>query len=100
METNRLWVARAVNPKKKDPPQLCIDSKTICFDIFKSKLFLFRDTRPQALEYVEEVLPTLVDTITKKEDAMKWYKSLEHQWIEFDFTTNQLYLCSLKKSQS
>ena len=99
MDVQRLWVARAINPKKKDPPQCCIDSKTICMDTFKTKLFLFRDTRPQALEYVEEILPTLIDTATKKEDAIKWYKSLEHDWIEFDFTTNQLSLCSLKKTK-
>lgn len=100
MEANRVFCCRAINPTRKDPPKCCIDAKTICMDTFKTKLFLFNDTRPEALAYVDEVLPTLLDTATKKEDALKWYKTLKHEWLEFDFTTNQLSLCSLKKSQS
>ena len=101
MEADKAWCARAIAPVKKDPPQMCKDSKTINFDTFKTHLFLFKDTRKEALAYVEEVLPTLVDTATSKEAEMRFYNSLEkNQWIEFDFTTNQLFLCSLKKSKA
>lgn len=99
MEAERRFVARAIKPLKKDPPKVCSDTKTINFDTFKTTLFLFKDTRKEAMEYVEEVLPTLVDTATSKEAAMRFYASLDHQWLEFHYETNTLFLCCLKNSK-
>ena len=99
MDCERRFIARAINPVKKDPPASCRKDKTINMDSFKTKLFLFKDTRPEAQEYAKEILPTLLDTTTKPEDLLKLYNSLEYDWLEFDFQTNILYLCSLKKSQ-
>ena len=74
-----------------------MDAKTIMFDTFNNNLFLFKDTRPEAKAYVDEVLPTLIHGPLTSEDIMKAYNTLEGMWFEFDFTTNTLYLCSTKK---
>ena len=95
----RRFVARATAPLRKEPPKVCRDANTIRLDTFNNHLFLFPDQRPEALAYVKEVLPTLLPPPNKPEDGIKWYQSLDkNQFIEFEFETNLLYLCSLKKT--
>jgi hypothetical protein len=99
MNLDRRFVARAYEPLKKDPPKVCSDGKTITLDTFKTHLFLFPDKRPEAIAYVKEVLPTLLPLPVTPEQGLKWYQNLEaNQFLEFDFTTNQLFLCALKKT--
>lgn len=99
MEVTRTFIARAINPLKKEPPSSCSKERTINFDTLKNTLFLFRDTRKEAQAYVQEILPTLLDTTTKPDDLLKLYYSLDGQWLEFHYDTKLLYLCSLKKSK-
>lgn len=99
MEVDKTFIARAVAPKKIDPPAQCIKDKTIAMDTFKTRLLMFKDTRKEAQDYIATVLPTFLDTTTKPDDMIAFYKKMEHQWLEFDFGTNILSLCSLKKSK-
>lgn len=93
--TRRL-ICKAHNPKKVQPPKSCVDAKTIGFDTFQTKLLLFRDSRPEAQTYIKEVLPTLLVPPNTPDHGVQLYNTLEaNQWLEFDFTTNTLYLCSL-----
>jgi hypothetical protein len=96
MEPVKRLVAKAHAPLKKEPPVSCREAKTIGFDTFKNSLFMFPDSRPEAFQYIQEVLPTLLPPPNKPEDSLKLYKSLNGQWLEFDFRTNTLYLCSTK----
>lgn len=100
MEVQRTFIARAINPLKKEPPSSCSKEKTINFDTVGNTLILFRDSRKEAQAYVQEILPTLLDTTTKPEDLLKLYNTMDGQWLEFHFTTKLLYLCSLKKSKA
>ena len=98
MEVKRVFVARAINPLKKDPPKICEQSKTIVFDTFKTKLYLFYDTRPEALKWVEEVLPTLLPPPNPPDAGLTFYKQMKDQYLEFDYGTNTLSLCFIKKT--
>ena len=58
---------------------------------------MFKDSRREAQDYIREVLPTMLMVNNPEEAAMKLYNSLDGQWLEFDFLTNTLSICSLKK---
>jgi hypothetical protein len=98
MDFKRIPLGKSFAPLKKEPPLMCRQQKTISFDTFKTKLLMFKDTRRQAQDYIREVLPTLMLIGNPEESAMKLYNSLDGQWLEFDFTTNSLFLCELKKT--
>jgi hypothetical protein len=87
-------LGKAINPKIKPIPHQCSKAKTIV-QTFNTLLF-FKDTRLEAQNYAREVLPTLwmIDDCEAK--SMKLYNSLNHQWLEFNTTTNLLFLCSIK----
>ena len=97
MEFDKRFICKSVNPLKKSPPESCVKSKTISFDTFGHHLLLFWDSRPEAIAYVEEVLPTLIHPPTKPEHILNLYRNLQGQWLDFDFTNNALYLCSFQK---
>jgi hypothetical protein len=97
MEYERRLVSKAHAPIKKDPPKVCSDAKTIGFDSFKTKLMMFKDNRPEAQDYIKEVLPSMLTPPNPPEASIKFYNTLNGSWLEFDFTDNTLYLCSLRK---
>ena len=97
MEYERRLVSKAHAPIKKDPPKVCSDAKTIGFDSFKTKLMMFKDSRPEAQDYITEILPSMLTPPNPPEASIKFYNSLNGSWLEFDFTDNTLYLCSLGK---
>lgn len=100
MEVERVFVARAIAPLKKDPPAICQRDKTITFDTFQTKLYFFPDNRPEALEYAREVLPTLLPPPNPPEAGLTFYRQMKDKYLEFDFTTNTLSLCSVKKTKA
>jgi hypothetical protein len=97
MEYDRRLVSKAHAPLKKEPPKCCSDAKTIGFDSFKTKLMMFVDKRPEAQTYIQEVLPTMLTPPNPPDAGLKFYNSLNGSWLEFDFSDNTLYLCSLRK---
>ena len=98
MNVEKKFIARAIEPLKKEPPSSCSKDKTINMDPTKTTLYLFRDSRKEAQEYVNLILPTLLDGQTKPDDLLAFYNKMEGQWLEFHYDTKLLYLCSLKKS--
>ena len=100
LAVDRHLLTKADKPLKKEPPLLCSRDKTIVFDGLKRSLFFFRDSRTAAQTYAKEVLPTLISSPWKPEDILKLYADLDHQYLEFDFQTNLLFLCSIKKTQT
>lgn len=97
MDYERRLICRAHAPLKKEPPKSCSDAKTIGFDTFKTKLMMFKDSRPEAQAYIQEVLPTMLVPPNPPDAGIKFYNTLNGSWLEFDFTENILYLCSLPK---
>lgn len=97
MEFHRVVLSKAFNPKRKDPPRVCRQEKTISFNSINTTLLMFKDTRREAQEYIREILPTFLMVVTPEETAMKLYNNLDGQWLEFDFLTNTLSICSTKK---
>jgi hypothetical protein len=96
MDVQRTILGQAMTPLTKAIPNQCHKARTI----YESHgvLFLFKDTRLEAQNYVREVLPTLwlIDDCVNK--SMKLYNSLDCQWLEYHSTTKLLFLCSIKKS--
>jgi hypothetical protein len=90
MEYERRLVSKAHAPIKKDPPKVCSDAKTIGFDSFKTKLMMFKDSRPEAQAYITEILPSMLTPPNPPEASIKFYNSLNGSWLEFDFTDNTL----------
>ena len=100
MNYTKTPLGKSFSPLRLDPPRICRQEKTISFDTFGTKLLMFKDTRREAQDYVRQVLPTLMLIDNPEINAMKLYNGLDHQWLEFDFTTNLLHLCSIKKSNA
>jgi hypothetical protein len=98
MNIEKVIIAKAFKPLKKDPPMICSKEKTIGFDTFKRCLFMFKDSRRQAQDYIREVLPTMLMAENAEKTSMNLYNGLDGSYLEFDFTTNLLYLCSIKKT--
>jgi hypothetical protein len=97
MKFDKVLLAKAFTPLKKEPPYCCRRDKTIAFNEV-GNLLMFKDTRKEAQDYIRQVLPTLLVDFKPEETAMKLYNGLDNQWLEFDFTLNLLYLCTIKKS--
>jgi len=97
MEFHRVVLSKAFNPKRKDPPRVCRQEKTISFNSINTTLLMFKDSRREAQDYIREILPTFLMVLNPEEAAMKLYNSLDGQWLEFDFLTNTLSICSTKK---
>ena len=93
MKTEKVILGKAINPKIKPIPHQCSKAKTIV-QTFESIVF-FKDTRLEAQNYVREVLPTLWLIDNCEEKSMNLYNSLGNRWLEFNTTTNLLYLCSI-----
>ena len=98
MNFHRIPLGKSFAPLRKEPPRICRQEKTISFDTFGTKLLMFKDTRREAQDYIREVLPTLLITDNPEKNIIKLYNNLDHQWLEFDFTTNLLFLCSIQKT--
>lgn len=98
MNFTRIPLGTSFHPLRKEPPILCKKEKTISFDSVGNTLLMFKDTRRQAQDYIREVLPTLMLVSNPEVQAMTLYNNLDGQWLEFDFTTNRLSLCSIKKT--
>jgi len=98
MNFQRIPLGKSFAPLRKEPPRICRQEKTISFDTFGTKLLMFKDTRREAQDYIREVLPTLLIGDNPEKNIIKLYNNLDHQWLEFDFTTNLLFLCSIQKT--
>jgi len=99
MNVEKNILGRAMTPVMKPIPHQCTKARTIVktFDA----LMMFKDTRIEAQNFIREVLPTLwlIDDCEAK--SMKLYNSLKpNQWLEFNTTTNLLFICSIKKSST
>jgi hypothetical protein len=77
-------------------PQVCVDSKTIYLSEL-DVLYLFKDTRQVASDYVEMLLPHLALQVPK-DDLIKAYWTMPpNGWLEFDYSRKMLLYCSLEK---
>jgi hypothetical protein len=77
-------------------PQTCVDSKTIYLSEL-DVLFLFKDTRQVARNYVEMLLPHLALQVPKDTLIEAFWKMPDNGWFEFEYTRKMLCYCSLEK---
>lgn len=98
MDVQKTTLGRAMTPVIKAIPYQCSKARTIYES--QGTLFMFKDTRLEAQNYVREVLPTLWLIENAVEKSMKLYNSLEYQWLEYNSITKLLFLCSIKKSSA
>ena len=77
-------------------PQTCVDSKTIYVSEL-DVLYLFKDTRQVARDYVEMLLPHLALQVPKDKLLEAFWKMPPNGWFEFDYSRKMLCYCSLEK---
>ena len=96
METHR-WVLGG-NPSfvMKKIPEQCVKEKTITLNAL-GILTMFRDRTPMAVEWIEEMFPTM--WIGPREQLISvFWNTPENTWFEFDTGRKTLFLCSLEKN--
>lgn len=96
MNTKRGFIGTAVNAPRLPIPQACLDSKTIYLSNM-DVLYLFKDTRQVARDYIDLVLPQLALQVPKDKLLEGFWKTPESSWFEFDYTTKVLSYCFLEK---
>lgn len=77
-------------------PQICVEKKSVYLSQL-DVLFLFKDTRPEAKQYIEMLLPQLAIQLPKDKLLEAFWKKPDSDWFEFDYTTKVLSYCSLEK---
>ena len=99
MSAERVLLGGGPQPRLDIPiPTDSHRDRTIYMPITKDRLFLRKDTRGPARQYIYDVLPSLLVKNWTPEKATKWFYDLpDYSWLEFEVHTKLLYLCSLKK---
>lgn len=79
----------------KPIPDVCVRAKTITKNPL-GIISIFRDRRPEAVQWIESVVPTM--WIGRKEEilAVFWH-STDDSWFEFDTGKKTLSICWIAK---
>lgn len=94
MKVNKVLIGSHPTPLIKPIPDAIVRRKTISMNAL-GELKIFCDRSPDAIEWIEAVVPTLM--IGRKEDILKKFWSMNtYSWWEFNTGTKRLYLCSLE----
>ena len=95
MKIKRVLIGGHPSPIRKHIPDAIEKRKTIHKNVF-DVLTIFPDRTPDALAWIEEVVPTLM--IGRREDILHKFWSMDQSsWWEFDYGRKTLSLCSLEK---
>lgn len=95
MNIKRVLIGSHPSPMRKPIPDAIRKRKTITLNVL-DVLHIFPDKSPDAKEWINEVVPTLM--IGRKEEIINQFWSMDkNSWWEFDYGKKTLHLCSLEK---
>ena len=95
MNIKRTLIGGHPSPMRKAIPSAIATRKTINMNVF-GVLTIFPDRTPDAIEWIEEVIPTLM--IGRRDDIIKKFWAMDKSsWWEYDYGRKTLTLCSLEK---
>lgn len=77
-------------------PDICEREKTIFLNEMKV-LLMFKDTRPSARQFLDELLPHLVLGISADKIRQVFWDMPPNGWMEFDTARKTLSFCYLEK---
>lgn len=77
-------------------PQPCVDSKSIYLSHLDI-LYIFKDTRQVAKDYIEQLLPQLALQVPKDKLLKVYWTLPDNGYFEFDYNTKVLSYCSIEK---
>lgn len=97
MEVKKTLIGNHPNPFMKDIPDICVRDRTITLNKLK-ELRIFPDRRPSARAWINDVIPRIYfGNNPDKLINFFWNEMPSNGWLEFDFGTKTLYLCTLEK---
>lgn len=95
MKVKKVLIGASPSPMRKPIPDAIERRKTIHLNAL-GELRICQDRNPDAIAWIEEVLPTLM--IGKKEEILKKFWQMDsYSWYEYDYGAKTLSLCSLEK---
>ena len=95
MKVKKVLIGGHPSPKRKPIPDAIERRKTITLNVL-GELKIFPDHSPDAVAWIEEVVPTLM--IGRREEILhKFWTMDQSSWWEFDYGKKTLSLCSLEK---
>lgn len=77
-------------------PDMCVRDKTITVNPFRV-ITIFQDRRPTAKAWIDEVLPTLVISLSADKIRKAFWEMPSNGWMEFDMARKTLSFCYLEK---
>jgi hypothetical protein len=95
MKVKKVLIGASPSPMRKSIPDSIARRKTISLNVL-DVLTIFPDRLPDAVPWIEQVVPTLM--IGRPEEILHRFWSMDkNSWWEFDYGKKTLYLCSLEK---
>lgn len=95
MEIRKSKIGGNPDYKWKPIPSICEREKTITKNAL-GIVNIFRDRRPEAVAWIEEILPTMY--IGRKEEILAvFWLTPDPVWFEFDTGSKVLSICWLEK---
>lgn len=96
MEVKRTLIGNHPHPLIDPIPDMCVRDRTITLNKLK-ELRIFADRRPTARKWIDENIPRIFFGDSKKLVSWFWNELPANGWLEFDFGSKILYLCTLEK---
>ena len=95
MKITKVVIGGHPAPLRRPIPDSIAYRKTVTLNVL-GQMNIFQDRNPDAIQWIEEILPSLM--IGRPEDILHRFWSMDsHSWWCFDYGTKTLSLCSLEK---
>ena len=79
-------------------PSVCQKAKTITHNV-QGRITIFKDRRPEAIEWIETVLPTM--WIGRREEILAaFWNTPDTYWFEFETGAKTLSICWIENKSS
>lgn len=97
MEVKKTLIGNHPNPLIHPIPDMCVRDRTITLNKLKV-LQIFPDKRPTAQAWINDTIPRIYfGNNPDKLINFFWCEMPSNGWLEFDFGSKILYLCTLEK---
>jgi len=98
MNVKRCILGAGPEYKWKPIPALCVREKTITLNDL-GRITIFKDRRPEAIEWIESVLPTM--WIGPREEILAaFWNTPDTNWFEFETGAKTLSICWIENKSS
>ena len=98
MEYKRYKIAECPKPMWCAIPETCLKEKTITLNLM-TQLHLFKDRRPEAVEYINGFLTHLGYPNAEKLVSWFWNEMPDNGFLQFDYATKILCFCLIDKKK-